>query len=323
MTTFALLLLGLVALICGAELVVRGGTRLAIRLRIPPIVVGLTIVSIGTSAPELAIGIEAALRGNGSLAVGNIAGTNTVNLLLIFGLSALLRPITLDSQTLRFNLPVMIVAALALVAMAMDGALTRTDGAVMVGAGVLYTLALIVLTRHESPATKLGFEQEFAGRAHVRPLVDVAWSSMALLAGIVIIVIGSDLLVEQAVSLARAMNVSDALIGLTIIAIGTSLPELVTTIVGTLRNNRDIAIGNLLGSSIFNILFILGITCLVPDQAMPVEADLVRIDIPVMALATLTCIPVFLSGRRVSRIEGALFVSVYALYLLYLLVERT
>lgn len=322
MAALAWLILGLIALIVGAELIVGGGARLAARLRIPPMIIGLTIVSIGTSTPELAVGIEAALRGNGSLAVGNIAGTNTVNLLLILGLSALIRPLSLGSQTLRFDLPVMMVVALALLVMAMDGALTRFDGAVLVGAGILYTLAIIGVAHRGSPTTKLELAQEFATPSHVRPLVDILRSGAALIAGIVIIVLGSELLVDQAVALARSLGVSDALIGLTIIAIGTSSPELVTTIVGTLRNDRDIAIGNLLGSSIFNILFILGITCLVPGQALQVEPNLARIDIPVMAAATLACIPIFLSGKRVSRMEGGLFVTAYFVYLFYLLTAR-
>ncbi len=323
MSALLLLMLALATLIAGAELIVRGGTRLAARLRIPPIVIGLTIVSIGTSTPELAVGIEAALRGNGSLAVGNIAGTNTVNLLLIFGLSALLRPLALGMQTLRFDLPVMIAAALVLTLMAADGALTRFEGAVMVAAGILYTLAIIRLARRESPATKREFAQEFAARTRVSPFVDVAWSAAVLIAGIIVIVLGSDLLVDEAVALARALEVSDTLIGLTIVAIGTSSPELVTMIIGTLRNDRDIAIGNLLGSSVYNILFILGITCLVPGQALQIDPNLVWIDIPVMAIATLSCIPVFLSDNQVSRKEGALFVTAYLVYLLYRLVVRT
>lgn len=313
---------GLIALVIGAELIVRGGARLAARLGIAPIIIGLTIVSVGTSTPELAVGIESALRGNGSIAVGNIAGTNTVNLLLIFGMSALLRPLALHLQTVRFDLPVMAVVATWLLYMSWDGQLTRGEGIAMIVAAVLYTLAVLYLARSETRAAKAEFAQEYAAPADVAWLARTELSVLALLGGIIIVVVGSDWLVDGAVLLARDLQISDAVIGLTVIAIGTSSPELVTTILGTIRGDRDIAIGNLLGSSIYNILVILGITCVVPTTPLQVEPDLVRIDIPVMALATLACVPVFLTGRKVSRIEGGCFVGCYVAYLLYLVLVR-
>jgi cation:H+ antiporter len=317
------MVLGLVALIGGAELVVRGGTRVAAYLRIPPIIIGLTIVSVGTSVPELAVGIEAANRGNGSLAVGNIAGTNVVNLLLILGLSAALRPLLLTMQTVRIDLPVMGCVAVAFLAMCWDGQLSRLEGGVMVTACIAYTLLIIYLARRESSAAKGEFAAEFAAKPTLHPVAMLALSIASLLVGIVIVVVGSDWLVGGAATLARSMGVSEALIGLTIIAIGTSSPELVTTVIGTLRNDRDVAIGNLLGSSIYNILAIMGITCLVPANGIAVERDLIYIDIPFMVGATLACIPVFLSGRRVSRVEGGVFVAVYLAYLVYLVTLRT
>src|SRR5690606_4647733 len=247
-------LLGLTALVAGGEMIVRGGTHVAVRLGVPPIIIGLTIVSVGTSMPELAVGIEAAQRGNGALAVGNIAGTNTVNLLLILGLSALFRPLALGLQTLRFDLPTMSVVALGFLFMSWDGALTRVDGLVMVACGVFYTLAIIYLALRENSVAQAEFAEEYAKPVRVSPVTETVLSVVALLVGLVVIVLGSDWLVDGAVSLARSMGVSEALIGLTIVAIGTSSPELVTTIIGTLRNDRDIAIGNLLGSSIYNVL---------------------------------------------------------------------
>lgn len=313
------LALGLVALIAGAELVTRGGARFAARMGVPPIVIGLTIVAVGTSAPELAVGIESALRGRGSFAIANIAGTNIVNLLLILGLSALLQPLAISLRTLRFDLPVMAAAALVLAFMAWDGWLTRMEGAVMVAAALIYTTAVVSLSRHESFTTKVEFALEYKPARRLRPGQETVLSGAALLAGIGIIVIGSDWLVDGAVSLARAWGVSDALIALTIVAIGTSAPELVTTVVGTLRNDRDIAIGNLLGSSIYNVLVILGITCTVPSAGLEVAPHLIYIDIPLMTLVTLVCVPVFASGRQVSRLEGGLFVGAYLTYLAYLI----
>ena len=305
---------GMARLVGGAELVVRAGTRLAERLGVPPLVIGLTIVAVGTSAPELAVGIEAALIDAGSLSVGNIAGTNTVNLLLVLGISAMLRPVVLDDRSIRIDLPVMVVAASAMLLMSLDGRLSRLDGAVLVLGAVVHTVATVRSTRKEGAAVRAEFEQEFGRAPAAGPratLVDLA----VLGAGIVVIVVGADLLVGAAEDLARRLGVSDAIIGLTVVAIGTSAPELVTMVVSTVHDDRDIAIGNILGSSTYNIVAILGITAMVPSAGVDVEPRLVNIDIPVMLLAALACIPVFLSGRRVTRVEGGLFVGSYLLYL--------
>ncbi|MGS1097054.1 calcium/sodium antiporter (plasmid) [Aquamicrobium terrae] len=322
MTALAWCLFGLSLLVAGSEMVVRAGSRLAALIGIPPILIGLTIVAVGTSTPELAVGIEAALQGNGSLAVGNIAGTNSFNILFILGLSALLMPLSLEMRTLRFDLPVMTTAALALLAMAWDGMLTRVEGMALFLAGIAYTGAIIRWARRESRAVIAEFSREYPvppANGHTRK---AGTSLMVLLAGIAIVVVGAEWLVHGAVDLARMMGVSDAFIGLTIVAIGTSSPELVTTIVSTLRQERDIAVGNLLGSSVYNILFILGITALAPSTGISVEPALVHIDIPVMGAAAIACVPIFLSGRQVTRAEGTAFVTAYLAYLAYLVIAR-
>jgi cation:H+ antiporter len=323
MIAVAWLIMGIAALIGGAELLERGGSRLAARLGVPPLVIGLTVVSIGTSTPELAVGIEATLRGSGSLAVGNIAGTNTLNILLILGLSALLKPLAVSVRTVRFGLPMMIVAAVALMAMAWDGFLTRAEGAVLVGAALVFTVMIVRLARLESRAVRAEFAREYGAPREGRATRDVAWHFALLVGGIAMIVVGAEWLVDGAVQLARMLGVSDAFIGLTVVAIGTSSPELVTTVIGTLRNTRDIAIGNLLGSSIYNIILILGVTCLIPPSGIDVDPDLVGVDLPVMTAVTLVCVPVFVSGHRVTRLEGALFVGAYVAYLTYLVLTRT
>lgn len=322
--TLGLCLAGLAALVLGAELLTRGGVALAEQLRVPPLVVGLTVVAVGTSTPELAIGVDAALQGNGALAVGNIAGTNTVNILLILGLSALIRPLALRLQTTRLDLPVMVAAALALLLMAMDGRLSRLEGGLLILAGVVYTAVTVRLARRDSRLVRqelaeLGRLSEAEARSDGRALRNLALLGV----GMAIIVVGADWLVDGAVGLARLWGVSDAFIGLTIVAIGTSSPELVTTIVSTLKNERDLAIGNLLGSSIYNILLILGVTCLVPAEGVPVPKELIVADIPVMAGVAIACAPVFLTGRNISRLEGAAFVCAYGAYLTYLIVSRT
>lgn len=322
LTAVGLSVAGIAVLVLGAELLVRGGTRLAARLRVSPMVIGLTVVSLGTSTPELAVGIEAAVQGAGSLAVGNIAGTNTFNILFILGLSALIDPLALRSQTVRLDLPTMMAAALALLVLAWDGNLSRADGALLLAGGSAYTAVILRAARRESQAVRAEYAGEYGGPAADRGARDLLAGLAALLGGIAIIVVGADWLVAGASALARMLGVSDALIGLTVVAIGTSSPELATTVVATVRKSRDIAVGNLLGSSVYNILFVLGATCLVPSSGVAVERALVRVDIPVMAAVTLLCVPVFVSGRRVTRVEGALFVAAYVAYLAYLLLTR-
>lgn len=315
-----LVLVGLAALVVGAEFVVRGGSRLATRLGISPIVVGLTVVSVGTSTPELAVGIEAAIQGDGALAVGNIAGTNIVNLLLILGLSAAIRPLVLQLQTLRVDLPMMAAAAVVLLVMSLDGYLSRLEGVVLLVGALAYTVVVVRLARRESVAVQVEYAHEYPKPDGDHARRHVAVDAAVLVGGIVIVVLGADWLVDGAVVLARTLGVSEAVIGLTIVAIGTSAPELVTTIVSTIRGDRDIAIGNLIGSSVYNIALILGTTAAVaPIVIVP---ELVRIDLPLMTAVTLLCVPVFVTGRRVARLEGFLFVSAYLVYLAYLILVR-
>ena len=324
---------GLTALIVGAEVMVRGSTAVAARLGISPIVIGLTVVSIGTSMPELAVGVVAATEGSGALAVGNIAGTNVVNQLLILGLSALILPLVMELRTLRFELPVMAGAAVLMWALAADGTLSRLDGVVLVVGAVGYTVAVIRIARRESRAVLGEFVEAYAvdgpgsglasGAAEPPAGKRSAMHVAMMLGGIAVVVVGADWLVTGSVGMARGFGVSDALIGLTVVAIGTSAPELVTTVVSTLRGERDVAVGNLLGSSIYNILLILGITCLVPTHGLLLPDNLVRIDIPIMVAVALVCVPIFVTGRRVSRLEGGAMVVAYVGYLAYLLAAQT
>lgn len=315
-------LAGLVVLVIGAEFLTRAGTRLAASVGISPIVIGLTVVAVGTSAPELAVGIDAALQGAGSLAVGNIAGTNTFNILFILGISALLLPLHLELRAVFFDLPVMIAAAAAFLIMSWDGLLSRGEGALLLTGALLYTLAIIRDARRERRSVKREFDAEYGRAATANVLRDRASNALLLLAGMAVIVVGAEWLVDGAVALARMLHVSEAFIGLTIVAIGTSSPELVTTIVSTIRAQRDIAIGNLIGSSTYNVLFILGATVLIPAEGIAVEPELIRFDIPVMGLSALACAPVFLCGRYVARWEGALFISAYLAYLAYLILHQ-
>ena len=269
------------------------------------------------------MGVVAASEGSGALAVGNIAGTNVVNMLFVLGLSALILPLAIEMRTLRFELPVMAAAAILLWVLAANGVLSRVDGLILVIGAIAYTVAVIRASRRERREAVAEFAEAYPAdgtrtNGH-RTVLDIGM----MLTGIAVVVLGAEWLVDAAVGMAREFGVSDALIGLTVVAIGTSAPELVTTVVSTLRGERDIAVGNLLGSSIYNILLILGVTCLVPAHGLELTPALVRIDIPIMVGVTLACIPIFISGRRVGRFEGGAMVGAYVAYLVFLLATQT
>jgi cation:H+ antiporter len=308
---------GLVVIILGAEVLLRSASTIAAMLGISPIVIGLTIVSVGTSAPELAVGITAVAEGKGPLAVGNIAGTNILNILFILGLSAAIRALPIRLQSIKLDVPVMIGASTALIIMSLDGVLTQAEGSLLLLAAVFYTALLVRESRRESSAMKREFAQEFAVKAVAadRRALRFAWHSALLLAGIALTVLGADLLVAGAVNIAETYGVSDAFIGLTIVAMGTSAPELATTLVATIKNDRDVAIGNLIGSSIYNILIILGLTMLASPGGIAVSREVLWIDLPLAAIVAAVCLPVFKSDGRISRTEGALFVAAYVVYL--------
>jgi cation:H+ antiporter len=306
---------GLALLILGAEVLVRGASALAAALGVPPVVVGLTVVSVGTSAPELAIGIDSAINDAGPLAIGNVAGTNIVNLLLVLGLSAAIAPLAIAVPTIRRDLPVMAVIGGLLLALCWDGSISRIDGGILLAVAVGYTVLIVVQARRDPVAVRIAQDEipGRPGRAWVQALLTVA--------GLAVIVVGADLLVGGAVDLSRSFGVSEAVIGLTVVAIGTSAPELVTTLVSTFRGERDIAIGNLIGSSTYNIGLVLGGSALVAP--LGVTTELIHVDLPVMVGVMLLCIPVFLTGRRMSRLEGIGFVAAYVVYLGLLLAVRT
>jgi cation:H+ antiporter len=316
---------GLTVLVFGAELLLRGATRIAAMLGIKPILIGLTVVSVGTSAPELAVGITAVFEGKGGLAVGNIAGTNIFNILFILGLSAAIRPLPLQLQAIKLDVPVMIASAVGLYLMALDGVLNRLEGTILVAAAIAYTATLIRWSKRENAETKQEFAEEFSPEAlgAKRGFAHGAWNTLLLVSGMGLTVLGADLMVGGAVSIAQMFGVSDAIIGLTIVAVGTSAPELATTVVATLKDERDVAVGNLIGSSISNILVILGLTCIAAPRGIDVSEDVLRIDLPLAAAVAIACYPVFRSDQQVSRREGIVFFLIYLAYMTALIVFRT
>jgi cation:H+ antiporter len=310
-----LLVGGLVCLVAGAELLVRGASRIALELRIPPLIVGLTVVAFGTSAPELAVSTNAAVSGSADIALGNVVGSNIFNVLLILGLSALIKPLVVSSGLTRIDVPVMIGGSITLLLMAWDGRLDRLDGALLLMGMAAYTAYLIARGRRVATAEPGGAPPERRG-TRGRGL------DAALIAvGLVLLVLGSGWVVEGARLIAARMGVGELVIGVTIVAAGTSLPELATSLIAILRGQRDIAMGNVVGSNIFNILAILGITATLMPAGLDVTPALATFDIPVMTAVALICLPVLLSGARIARWEGLVLLGFYVAYTAMLAVD--
>lgn len=318
--TFGYLIAGLILLVAGAEILVKGAAKLAAQFGIPPLIVGLTVVAFGTSAPETAVSVQAALDGSGDLAIGNVVGSNIANVLFILGVTALIAPLIVSRQLIRLDVPIMIGASLLALALGWDGALSTLDGALLFACIIGYTAFLIISSRREKQnAADDEFAREYGLQEAPKPY---AWLiNLALVVvGLVLLVTGSNFLVTGAVSLARALGLSELVIGLTVVAIGTSLPELATSVLAVIRGERDIAVGNIVGSNIFNLLCVLGLAALVSPEPILVAANALMFDFPVMIAVAVACLPIFFSGYRINRWEGLLFLAYYAAYTFYLVV---
>jgi cation:H+ antiporter len=317
--TLLLFVAGLVLLVLGASLLVRGASGLALALGISPLVVGLTVVAFGTSAPEVAVSLGAALSGRTDIATGNVVGSNIFNVLAILGLSALIVPLSVDRQLIRQEVPIMIGASVLLLALGADGRIGWADSGMLVVLLIAYTAFLLVQSRRETRAAQAGTN------APLPPPAQRAWNASLpaqiafVVAGLAALVLGSDWLVTAAVAFAKALGVSDLVIGLTIVAAGTSMPEVATSIAAALKRERDIAVGNVIGSNIFNILGCLGFSALVSgSQGLSVAPALLAFDIWVVLAVALACLPVFVTGREIARWEGVVFLLYYAAYAAYL-----
>ena len=319
-----LFVVGLVALTGGAELLVRGASKLALSFGISPLAVGLTIVAFGTSAPEMTVSVGAVLNGRTDLAIGNAVGSNIFNVLFILGLAAVITPLPVHVQVARQEAPILIGSALLLMVLSLDGRISAFDGALLFGLLVAYTVFLIRQSRGVARAAA-------AAAAGVGANVDVGPGSRALqigavIAGLVLLIGGAQALVSAAVEFARALGLSEVVIGLTIVAVGTSLPEVAATLAAALKGERDIAVGNIVGSCVFNVLGVVGLgglaaAALPGNAALPVPASVMNFDLWVMLAAFVACLPVFLTGREVARWEGALFLAYYVAYATYLVLR--
>ena len=316
-----LVLGGLVLLSAGGEALVRGASSIATRIGMSPLIVGLIVVSAATSAPELAVTVGSVISGEPGLAVGNVIGSNIVNILLILGLSALVVPLLIKRQLVRFDIPVMVGLSVLLVAVSLDGQIGLLDGVLLLAGLVVHAVLSILIGRRE---VRVGAEG--AGTApiptHGRPTP--VWLSLLLLAvGIGLLVLGSQLLVTGAVSIATGLGVSSLVVGLTVVAIGTSLPELATSIIAVRRGERDMAVGNIVGSNIFNIGLVLGLPAIIFGEGIPVPAAAISLDLPVMFATAIALLPIAFTGFIIARWEGGLFVAIYVAYTAYLVLAAT
>mgnify|MGYP001305519067 CR=1 FL=1 len=310
--------LGLVVLVIGADVLVRGASRLAVSFGVSPLVVGLTVVAFGTSAPEMAVSVGSALSGSPDLAIGNVVGSNIANILLILGISALITPLLVDEQIIRQEIPIMIGASALLVVMALDGNIGLLESIALFALVIAYTVFLVVQSRRASKNVQEEFETEIPTSNW-----DRHWSvQLALIGvGLAMLVVGADWLVDSAVAFARAFGVSDLVIGLTVVAVGTSMPEIATSIVAAIRGQRDIAVGNVVGSNVFNILAVLGLTGIVSGAGLPVSEAARNFDLWVMLAVAFACLPIMITGREIARWEGGVFLAYYAVYTSWLILQ--
>ena len=313
---------GLVFLIIGAEALVRGASRLANILGVSPLIIGLTVVAFGTSSPELAVSIKAALSGQANIAIGSVVGSNIFNVLFILGLSALVSPLAVSQQLIKLDVPIMIGLSLLLLILAWDQRIGRIDGALLFSSLIVYIWFSIRQSQKEKQSIKQEYADEFG--VNVEDTGKNWITNLALIiTGLVLLIIGSGWLVDSATAIAKYFGISDLIIGLTIIAAGTSLPEVVTSVIASIRGERDIAVGNIVGSNLFNIMAVLGLSSIVTGDGIEVPPSVISFDIPVMIAVAFACLPIFFTGGRISRWEGVVLLTYYFAYTLYLIMAAT
>ncbi len=305
--SFLQILLGILLLFGGGELFVAGSTAVAMMLGIPQIVIGLTVVSLGTSAPELFVSLIATVQGNDAIAMSNVVGSNIFNVLVVLGLSALVVPLSVRSRLVRRDVPLLLALSMAVWGMASGSRLTWQAGVALL-VGLLINLVWEIRTAGENP--------EEAGEFDASERLSALGAGLRLLGGLVLLVVGSQVLVRGATTAALALGVSQTVVGLTIVAAGTSMPELVTSLVATYRGKVDLAIGNVVGSNLLNLFVILGLCATASgSRGLGVDPVLINRDLPVMVVTTLACLPIFWSHGQITRLEGGILVMLYALYL--------
>jgi cation:H+ antiporter len=322
MTTILLFIAGLITLILGADLLVRGAARIAAGAGISPLVIGLTIVAIGTASPEIAVSLQAASSGQGDLTFGNVLGSNIFNILFILGVTAIVAPIVIAEQLIRKDAPIMLGVSLLTFGLAMDGSINWLDGILLLIGLVVYTVFALKQSRKESKEVQNEYAKEF-GQKEPPTKNSTVVNIVLILAGLGLLVIGSNWLVKSAVQIAQLLGVSELVIGLTIVAVGTSLPEVATSVIAALKGESDIAVGNAVGSNIFNLLGVLGIGAFVAPEGISVASRVAGFDLPVMVFVALVTLPVFYIDNRISRLEGGLLLAYYFVYVTFVIMRAT
>ncbi len=319
--TVVSLVVGLVLLVGGAEFLVKGASKLAATVGISPLIIGLTVVAFGTSMPELAVSILSSLQGQADIALGNVVGSNICNVLLILGVSALISPLIVAQQLVRMDVPIMIGVSALVMFFGLDGRINRSDGVVLFLGGLAYTVFLLYQSQKEKDPEVQSEYARFGERS--LSTKEIALNALMLVAGLIMLVVGSQLLVKAAVTIATFFGASSLIIGLTVVAIGTSLPELATSVMASIRGERDIAVGNVVGSNIFNILVVLGFSSAISPNGIRISASAIAFDIPIMIATALMCLPIFFTNSEVSRREGGMLLGYYLLYVGYLVLNAT
>lgn len=320
--TFVWLVVGLACLVFGAEWLVRGASTVATKLGVAPIVVGLTVVAFGTSAPEMAVSVSGALSGNADVAIGNVVGSNTFNILAILGLSAAISGLSIEQRLLKFDIPVLILISLATYGLILNDVVGRIEGAGLFLGIIAYTGWLLRGARKgESPVVEAEYKDVVESVEGSTFSQSLAFQIGLVLVGLALLVLGSQLLVNSATEIASALGVSDLVIGLTVVAAGTSLPELATSVLAAIRGQRDIAVGNVVGSNIFNLLAVLGASAAVSSNGVAVNSEVIRLDFPVMLAATIVLLPICWNGFMIKKWEGSFLVVFYIAYVAYLIME--
>ncbi len=315
-----LLVAGLILLIAGGEGLVRGASRLAAMLGISPLIIGLTVVAFGTSSPEFAVSLIASLSGQANLTVGNVIGSNIFNVLFILGLSAMITPLIISQQLVRLDVPLMVIVSLLTLLLTLDGSFSQIEGMLFFAGLLAYLFLLFQISRRENAEVKEEYEHEFGSPLKATP-ARLGLNALLAVAGLVMLGVGSRWLVQGSVEIARALGVSELIIGLTIIAAGTSMPEVITSVIASLRGERDIAVGNVVGSNLFNLLGVFGLTAWVTPGGLSIPESVRTFDLPVMTAVAVACIPIFFSGTKILRREGALFFGYYLAYTAYLILD--
>ncbi|MBO6523791.1 MAG: calcium/sodium antiporter [Balneolaceae bacterium] len=320
--TIALFIAGLVALIAGAELFLKAVDHFGLKWGISPLIMGLTVVAFATGAPELAISIKAAASGSADLVLGNIIGSNVANILLILGITSLIAPINITRRIIKIDVPIVIVVSIVLMILAFDGKLTTIDGVILLGGFIAYSIYTYI---HIQKSKEDETEQIFEYEKSEDELAKGSWfyikNGGMLLIGLVMIVLGSNWMVESAVVIATVLGLSELVIGLTIVSIGTSLPEVATSLSAARKGNADIAVANVLGSNLYNVLLTLGLTLIIAPNVLDVSAKAINLDLPFMVAVSIACIPIFIAGFNLTRMDGSIFLFYYSSYLTYLVLD--